>query len=375
MGFREDVKKMKALNTEKNEPFVRVAKRGVIPFWQSLLIRIAAIAAALLLCGLITMILVGRSPFDLYRTMWTGAFGTTRKVWKLVKDLAILLSISLAVTPAFRMRFWNIGGEGQVLVGCLATTACMYYFGGKIADGVLLPIMLVSALLAGAVWGAIPAVFKAKWKTNETLFTLMMNYIAIYLVEHFLSKWTPNHSSTLPRLEYGHLPTIYNQYLLIIIIVVILTALMFVYLNYSKHGYEISVVGESENTARYIGINVPKVIIRTMILSGLLCGLTGFLIVSGLDHSITSNSAGGQGFTAIMASWMAKFNPFTMIVTSFLIVFLNQGGAQISQEFNMSDAFPSMITGIILFFVIGCEFFIQYRLVFRNRGKKEEESK
>jgi len=356
---------------KQREPLFHVAKRDTIPLWKSIMIRVITIALALLFCGLITFLITGRSPFDLYQAMFRGSFGTSRKIWKLVKDMAVLLCISLAVTPAFRMRFWNIGAEGQVLVGCLATTACMFYLGGKVPDGLLVLLMLVSALISGAVWGLIPAVFKAKWNTNETLFTLMMNYIATYLVAYFLLVWTPNGSSTLPRLEFGHLPILFgNQYLLIILIVAVMTALMYVYLNYSKQGYEISVVGESENTARYIGISVPKVIIRTMILSGALCGLAGFLIVGGLDRTITTESVGGQGFTAIMVSWLAKFDPIVMILTSFLLIFLDQGAAQVAQDFNMSDAFPSIITGIILFFIIGCEFFINYKVVFRS-AKKE----
>jgi len=361
---------------KQREPLFHVAKRDTIPLWKSLLIRVIAIALALLFCGLITFLITKRSPVALYQAMFRGSFGTSRKVWKLVKDIAVLLCISLAVTPAFRMRFWNIGAEGQVLVGCLATTACMFYLGGKVPNGLLILIMLVAALVSGAVWGLIPAVFKAKWNTNETLFTLMMNYIATYLVAYFLLVWTPNGSSTLPRLEHGHLPILFgNQYILIILIVAVLTALMYVYLNYSKQGYAISVVGESENTARYIGISVPKVILRTMIVSGAICGLAGFLIVGGLDHSITTESAGGQGFTAIMVSWLAKFNPIIMVATSFLLIFLNQGAAQMSQDFGMSDAFPKVITGIILFFIIGCEFFINYRLVFRTKAAKQKEEK
>ena len=366
-------------NTTKEklrEPWFHVAKRDVMPFYYSLLVRVIAIVLALLLCGLITFLIVGRNPIELYISMFRGSFGTSRKIWKLVKDVAVLLCISLAVTPAFRMRFWNIGAEGQVLVGCLATTACMFYLGGSVPDSLLIPIMLAAALIAGAIWGIIPAIFKAKWKTNETLFTLMMNYIATYLVGYFLLVWTPDGSSTLPRLQYGHLPTLFgNQYLLIVLIVVVLTALMYVYLYYSKHGYEISVVGESENTARYIGIHVPKVIVRTMIVSGAVCGLAGFLIVGGLDHSITTESVGGQGFTAIMVSWLAKFNPLIMVATSFLLIFLDQGAAQMSQDFGMSQAFPKVITGIILFFIIGCEFFIHYRLVFRIKTAKKVEGK
>ena len=358
--------------TKAREPLFHIVKRSTIPLWKSWMIRAIAILAAFLVCGIITFLLVERNPVDMYVSMFRGSFGSSRKIWKLVKDMAILLCISLAVTPAFRMKFWNIGAEGQVLVGCLATTACLFYLGGKVPDWCLILLMLVTALIAGAAWGVIPALFKAKWKTNETLFTLMMNYVATYLVAFFLLTWTPDGSSTLGRIEgVGMLPVLFgNPYVLIILVVALLTVAMYVYLNYTKQGYEISVVGESENTARYIGISVPKVIIRTMLVSGALCGLAGFLIVGGLDRTITTESAGGQGFTAIMVSWLAKFDPAVMILTSFLLIFLDQGAAQVAQDFNMSDAFPSIITGIILFFIIGCEFFINYKVVFRS-AKKE----
>ncbi len=354
------------------EPLFHIVKRPTIPLWKSWLIRVIAILAAFLVCGIITFLLVKRNPMDMYVSMFRGSFGSERKIWKLVKDMAILLCISLAVTPAFRMKFWNIGAEGQVLVGCLATTACLFYLGGKVPDWCLIVLMLVTALIAGAAWGVIPALFKAKWKTNETLFTLMMNYVATYLVAFFLLTWTPDGSSTLGRIEgVGMLPVLFgNAYVLIILVVALLTVAMYVYLNYTKQGYEISVVGESENTARYIGISVPKVIIRTMLISGALCGLAGFLIVGGLDRTITTESAGGQGFTAIMVSWLAKFDPAVMVLTSFLLIFLDQGAAQVAQDFNMSDAFPSIITGIILFFIIGCEFFINYKVIFRTAGKE-----
>ena len=358
--------------TKVREPLFHIVKRPTIPMWKSWMIRAIAILAAFLVCGIITFLLVERNPIDMYISMFRGSFGSSRKIWKLVKDVAILLCISLAVTPAFRMKFWNIGAEGQVLVGCLATTACLFYLGGKMPDWCLILLMLVTALLAGAACGVIPALFKAKWKTNETLFTLMMNYVATYLVAFFLLTWTPDGSSTLGRIEgVGMLPVLFgNAYVLIILVVAILTVAMYIYLNYTKHGYEISVVGESENTARYIGISVPKVIIRTMLVSGALCGLAGFLIVGGLDRTITTESAGGQGFTAIMVSWLAKFDPAVMVLTSFLLIFLDQGAAQVAQDFNMSDAFPSIITGIILFFIIGCEFFINYKVVFRSTKKE-----
>ena len=145
---------------------------------------------------------------------------------------------------------------------------------------------------------------------------------------------------------------------------------MYCYLRYSKQGYEISVVGESENTARYIGINVKKVIMRTMLLSGALCGVTGLLLVSGTDHTIATNTVGGRGFTAIMVSWLAKFNPAYMILTSLLIVFFQKGAIQISTSLGLNDSFADIITGIIIFFIIGSEFFINYSVKFRSKEAK-----
>ena len=353
-----------------HEPLFLVTKRDVFPWKKSVMIRVIAFAAALLFCALVSLLVIGANPVDFFSAIFKGSFGTPRRIWKLLKDIAILLCISLAVTPAFRMRFWNIGAEGQVLVSALACSACMYYLGGKIPEVLLILLMFVCSIAAGALWGLIPAIFKALWNTNETLFTLMMNYVATYLVAFALIKWTPDGSSSLGILPHGHLPKIFNEYLLIIIVVLVLMVGMYIYLNTSKHGYEVSVVGESEKTARYIGINVKKVVIRTMVLSGAICGLAGFLIVGGLDHSVTTETVGGRGFTAIMVSWLAKFNPFLMLLTSFLLVFLDQGAAQISQDFDISSAFPDIVVGIILFFIIGSEFFIRYKLNFRKSHKK-----
>lgn len=352
------------------EPLIRVSKRGGINNTRAWLIRVATIAVALIVCALLSAIVLRANPLEFFSTMFKGSFGSERKIWKLVKDLSVLLCISLAVTPAFRMKFWNIGAEGQVLVSCLAAVACSYYLGGKVSEAVLLLIMLAAALIAGVVWAVIPAIFKAKWDTNETLFTLMMNYVATYLVSYALIKWTPDGSSSLGELPYGHLPKLGHEYLLLIIVVVLLTSALYVYLNFSKQGYEISVVGESRKTACYIGIDVKKVIIRTMIISGALCGVAGFLIVGALDHSVTVNTVGGNGFTAIMVSWLAKFDPLMMVITSLLLIFLQQGAAQISQQFDVSSAFPSVVVGIILFFIIGCEFFINYEIHFRKKDKE-----
>ena len=173
--------------------------------------------------------------------------------------------------------------------------------------------------------------------------------------------------------QAGWLPVIGGQkHLLTILVVAILTGLVYIYLNWTKQGYEISVVGESVRTARYVGIKVDRVIIRTMALSGALCGLAGLLLVGGSGHTISTSTAGGRGFTAVMVSWMAKFNPIGMIFTSLLLVFLSKGSSEISSQFQLNDSFGEILTGIILFFIIGCEFFINYKISLRKAGGKEE---
>lgn len=346
-----------------------IIKRDDIVWWKAWGIRVISVVLALIVCGIVTVSLTDLNPIEMYVTMVEGAVGTSRLTWNLVQNTAILLCVSLAVTPAFKMKFWNIGAEGQVLIGGLATATCMIYFGEKLPPFILIPIMFVVAVIAGALWGLVPAYFKTKFNSNETLFTLMMNYVAIQIVAYFTLEWSVPKGSGTPRtLEFGQLPALFGQkYMINILIVAILTYLVYIYLQYSKQGYEITVVGESENTARYIGINVKKVVLRTMTISGAICGIAGFLLVAGTDHSLKSDTAGGRGFTAIMVSWLAKFNPVFMILTSLLIVFLQKGALKISEVYRLNSSFSDIITGIIIFFIIGSEFFINYKIKFNKK--------
>ena len=353
-----------------------ISKRDALPWYQRVLIRGGAILLALIVCALVTMLLTGENPISIYGTIFYGAFGTARKSWVTFQNLAVLLGISLAVTPAFKMRFWNIGAEGQVLIGCLATAACMIVLGDKLPNGVLILVMLAAALAAGALWGFLPSFFKAKWNTNETLFTLMMNYIATQLAAFFIIIWeVPKGAGKIGIInqnsEAGWLPVIGGkQYLLTILVVAVMTILMYSYLTYSKHGYEIAVVGESQRTASYAGIKVERVIIRTMVLSGAVCGLMGLLLTAGTDHTLTTTIVGGRGFTAVMVSWLAKFNPIVMVFTSLLLVVLSRGASEISSVFSLNHSFADILTGIILFFIIGSEFFLTYKVSLRT-SKKE----
>lgn len=370
-----------------HEPLFHLAKRASISAPKAWLIRLAAIVLGFLACGVVAFILIDKlkenpgSIEDFYRCFIDGIWseGKTlvknRKLWKFLKNLAILQCISLAVTPAFRMKFWNIGAEGQTLVGILGSIAVAFYLLGTVPNWVLLVLMFFAAVISSVIWAIIPAIFKAVWNTNETLFTLMMNYVATFLVEFFLVIWVKNGSSTLGSLKFTELPSFYHDYFVIVLVALTLSVLLYVYLKHSKQGYEISVVGESVRTAQYSGINVTKVIIRTMVVSGILCGVAAYLIAAGLDKTVTSTSVGGQGFTAIMVSWLAKFNPIVMLLTSGLISMLNSGAEEITKVFNVRGAMPDVITGIILFFIIGSEFFINYTIVFRKKPRLIKEGR
>ena len=360
----------------KKQSLFQISKRDTLPLSKALLIRGGILVLALVFCGLITTLLTGQDPIAVYRTILKGAFGSSRRIGVTFRNVAVLLGISLAVTPAFKMRFWNIGAEGQTLIGCLATTTCMILLGGKVPHALLIVISLAAALLAGAIWGFLPAFFKAKWNTNETLFTLMMNYIAIQLASYFIIVWeVPKGSGKIGIINQsthaGWLPEIGNAYLLPIIVVGIVTVLMYVYLQYSKHGYEIAVVGESQRTASYAGIKVDRVIIRTMVLSGALCAMMGFILTAGIDHTLSTTLVGGRGFTAVMVSWMSKFNPFIMIASSLLLVTMDRGASEVASTLSLNHSFADILTGIILFFIIATEFFITYKVTLRKSSRKE----
>lgn len=366
------------MKKETKEPFVRISKRDGIAIWRAWLIRLIAIALSLVICGIIIYAIVKMDPIEVYRAMFKGSFGTKKRTWVWIRDIMMLLCISVGLAPAFKMRFWNIGAEGQVLVGGIAAAACMIYLGDSTPLLVLMLVMFIGSAVAGGIWGGIPAVFKARWNANETLFTLMMNYIAIQLTSFFVAKWEhPFGSNSVgiinPTTKSGWFPSIFGQaYTLNVIIVMTIVILMYIYLKYTKHGYEIAVVGESENTARYAAINVQNVIVRSMVLSGAICGIAGFLAVAGASHTISTSTAGGRGFTAIIIAWLAQFNSFIMILITALIVFLERGAIEIASQFQLNDYVSEMITGIILFFILGSEFFINFNVKFRLRKSKED---
>ena len=366
---------MKTIN--RSEPLIRVTRRDDVSFLQKAVTIIIAVLCALLVSALFINFVTKLDPISVYASMVKGAFGTSRRTWITIRDTCLLLLISLSLSPAFRMRFWNCGAEGQILVGGLTTAALMMYLGDKIPTPVLLLIMLVVSAAAGGLWGLLPAVFKARYDTNETLFTLMMNYVAIQLVEFFVDFWDKKQSHSVGIINMqskgGWFPEIFGQqYTLNILIVVIVTVFIYIYMKYSKHGYEATVVGESVATAKYAGINVPRVIRDNVLLSGAIAGMAGFVEVAGISHTISRQTSGGRGFTAIIVCWLAKFSPFAMIVISAFIVFLDKGSAQIASDFGLNEYASNIITGIILFFILSTEFFNNYKISFGHKRKEGE---
>ena len=374
---------MPKMSKNTKAPLFHLTKRPVMPKSKAWGIRIASFVLAILI-GAIIFICLGNDPLGAYKTIIVGSLGKKVALRQTVKIAVPLLGAALAIIPCFKMKFWNIGAEGQITAGAIGASFIALTFAGKELPGVgkLSPVIIIilmglAGALCGAFWAFLPAIFKAKWGTNETLFTLMMNYIVIGIVQWLRggpwegkpgSQMVPTfHSSAvLPKVFGIHIGWI---------IVLVLVVFMFIYMKYTKHGYEIAVIGDSINTARYAGMDVAKITVRTMLLSGAICGLVGFMIVSGADQTLNGDVAAGIGFTAITVAWLGQLNPFAMIVISFILAILDKGAGALQTAMSVPASISDIITGIFLFCMLACEFFINYKMIFNKPKAKEAESK
>ncbi len=349
---------------------IRIVKTKEKSKKQQMLLRLAAFVLALCAGGLFLLVL-GNNPFAVYGTILSGAFRSEMAIQATIKIMIPLLIASLGVMLAFKMKFWNIGGEGQLIMGGVFAS----YFALFHADWpgfILFPVMFIAGIIGGGIWALIPAFFKVKFGTNETLFTLMLNYIALYLVSWLQEDpWRDPAANGFPKIasfdKSAVLPKLFGVQIGWVI-ALILVAVLFVYLRYTKQGYEISVVGESRATATYAGMNVQKIILRTMFLSGAVAGIAGMVQVTGSDRTLTTGVAGGVGFTAIIVAWLAQLNPVSSLIIAFLFSVLEKGSSVVQSQFGLSTDCADVLQGIILFFVLGCEFFIRYKFV---RDKKQ----
>ena len=358
------------MNTK--EPLIRLVKKENMNKSSVWLVRIAAFVFAIIIGGLI-FFATDSNPVEAYGAMVAGALGKKSGLRQVAKTAVPLLGTALALAPCFKMKYWNIGAEGQITMGAVGASFFAINMAKALPSAPLLLVMALSSIIFGAFWALIPAFFKSKWGTNETLFTLMLNYIAIGIVGWLQggpwegkpgSQIIPNFdkNAVLPKLFGVHIGWI---------VVLLLVVFMFIYLNYTKHGYEVAVLGESENTARYAGMNIGLVTMRTAALSGAICGLVGFMIVSGANQTLYADVAGGVGFTAITVCWLAQLNPFVMILISVMLAVLSKGASSVQTALAIPASVSDIITGIILLSMLGCEFFINYRMIFRKSNKKE----
>jgi len=359
-----------AATKQAKPPFVRIAKRSALSWKRAWLIRACGLLAALTAGGLLILAL-GHNPFAVYADMFRSAFGDRTGFNQLIRIAIPLLGASLAVGIAFKMRFWNIGAEGQILVGAIAASYFALFHFQSMPRPVLLIVMALAAIAAGAAWGFIPAFFRAKWGTNETLFTLMLNYVAFGFIRYLESgPWQCPLQGGFPIISMfnplARLPRVFDIHIGWIIVLVLTVAVHF-YMRKSKQGYQLSVVGQSENTARYAGMNVGRIIIRTMLISGAIAGLVGFMQVSGSHFTLNDTVTGGVGFTAITVAWLSQLNPLIMVIVSLFIATLTRGSIRIQTSFGIPATIASVFIGIILFFMLACEFFVNYRLMFPSK--------
>ena len=358
--------------SETKTPLIRLAKRAEMSKGRIYLIRISSIIIALIL-GCLPMVLTGTNPFAAYSVIIQGSLSRPVYLKQTIRTAIPLLGCAIAIAPCFKMRFWNIGAEGQITMGAVFSTYFALFYADKIPHAPLLIIMFISGAIAGALWALIPAFFKAKWNTNETLFTLMMNYIAIGIVAWLQGgPWEGRKGSQLIPMfsDNARLPMVLGVNCGWIIALV-LVVFLYIYMNKTKQGYEIAVIGDSVNTARYAGMNVGWIMMRTMLISGAISGIVGTIIVSGANFTLYKGVANGVGFTSITVAWLSQLNSFAMIAISMILAVLEKGANTLQTRMQVPASIADIITGILLFCMLSSEFFINYKLIFRHKDKKE----
>lgn len=344
---------------------IRFVKKSEVSRKESILIRAAAILLALLVLS-IFIIFIKLNPVEVYKSMIEGSLGSSYYVKETINKAIPLVITALGISVAFKMQFWNIGGEGQIIMGAFAATfvAIKMPF---LPHFTVLPLMILAGILGGAIWALFPAFLKSKFGTNETIITLMLNYIALKWITFLqYGPWKDPKAKGFPKIqsfpEWAILPKMFDVHIGWIIALVLAVAI-FVFINYAKKGYEISVLGESEKTALYAGINIKKTILISMLISGGLCGLAGMIQASAISNTLNVDIGGGTGFTAIIIAWLAQLNSFAILIVSFLFAALLEGGSYIQTAFGIPEAAAQVLQSMFLFFIIGSEFFVRYRLV------------
>jgi len=344
---------------------LKLVKRTASTPVQTLLITLVAILLALAVCALF-LLLSGFDPLKIYGMMAKSAFGSLYGLEEsLVKAIPLMLC-GLGVSLAFRMQLWNIGAEGQLYMGALGATWVALTYPG-LSAWVMIPTMFMASFLAGGLWGLLPAIPRAYLNVNETITTLLLNYVAILWADYLVyGPWRDpdgyNFPLTAAFSPAAMLPTLGSSRIhLGLVFALVAAVVVYVAIRYTKWGYQVRVIGESPAAARYAGMNIPRQICLAMFLSGSLAGLAGMSEVAGVAGRLQHGLSPGYGYTAIIVAWLARLHPALLVLVSFLFGGLLVGGYA-SQLVGLPAATVNMIQGAILFFVLGAQIFTAYDL-------------
>ncbi len=353
---------------------IRIAARSEVSKNRNIFTRIAAVIMALMLSALF-IVFLGHDPIKVYISMLEGSFGSVYRFKETIISTIPLTITSLGILMAFKMKFWNIGAEGQMIMGAFVASyfALSYPDMNRLA---LLTVMLIAGAIGGGLWALIPAYFKAKYGTNEVLFTLMMNYVALKWITYLqYGPWKDKNALGFPKIPNFTSNAVLPEFLGVHIgwiIALVLTAVIYIFIHYTKKGYEINVIGESENTGAYAGMNVRSIILEAMFIGGALAGIAGMIQASAVSGTLSVEVTGGVGYTAIIVTWLSGLSAPLIVVVSFLFAILIQGGSYIQTAFQIPQSAAQILQGMILLFVLGSEFFVKYQIIFKNNRIKKE---
>lgn len=363
---------------------IHIVKRDSLPVMKKIGLYVGAVLLALVLGGIL-LLAIGVDPISYYVKMLTMGTLTSRiphtTFMNYLNRFVPLVLTSLGLSLAFKMRFWNIGGEGQFIMGALATALVAITLGEVLPGWLVLILMCVAAMLAAGLYGLIAAALKVKFGTNETLLTLMLNYVALYGLTFLMdvkAPWNiflnpedlrPNPQNFGTAVSFPLIPLVGKFSLNICVpLAFLIGMLVHIYLKRSKQGYEISVVGDSTGTAHYAGMKVNRIVLRTVFFSACLIGLAAAFRV-GTAGTISASTTDDVGWTGIIVAWLAQLNTWVIFGVSALICLLHVGSANAQATFSVVDAnFANMLQGAILFLVLAADFFIRFRVVIDKKG-------
>lgn len=334
----------------------------------AVLIPLASFLISLVL-GAIVLAASRSNPIQAYSAMIDGAFGNARRFQYTIVESLPLLMCGLGVGIAFRLKFWNIGAEGQYVWGAIGITWVMQFW-KFLPIPMLLPIGLLVGMILGALWAGIPGFLKAQWSVDETLTTLMLNYVAIGLAEYlYINAWkAPLGNMGTPEFpREAWLPQVWGKIHSGIYIALALVVILWFLLYKTRWGFELNMIGKNPRAARYQGVSIKKNIVLAMLLSGAICGLAGSVNTAAIAHRLTKGVDGGYGFTGIIIAWMAGLNPFASILVAIVMASLTTGADALQIAMKLPESMGEVLQGLVLIPLLAGSIFVEHRLVVKKK--------